>query len=75
MPDFGQNVVPNFFFREFYLVDVASYHCIQFQGNLLNQTWKIAENLVLGTILAALAQIWALQFCFLWILPLLDVRH
>ena len=43
-PNFGQNVVPDFFSRVLYLADVASYHCIQFQGNLLNQTWKIGKK-------------------------------
>ena len=36
---------------------VASYHCMQFQVKLKNQTWKMAENLVSNRILAPLAQI------------------
>ena len=86
---------------------IASYHCMQFQGKLMNLTWenckkpsfgtdfgpfvpnlgpknffhgfhhyymlnivartkfeKIAKNLVLGLILAYLAQIWATKFFF-----------
>ena len=42
-PDFGpfcSNLDPNVFFREFYLYQmldiVASYHCMQFQGKLMN---------------------------------------
>ena len=35
-------------FREFYLyymLDiVASYYCMQFQGKLMNQTWKMPKN-------------------------------
>ena len=34
----------------------------------------MAKNLVLGSILAPLAQIWAPKI-FSWILPVLDVRH
>ena len=33
------------------------------------------KNLVSDPILASLAQIWAPKKIFLWILPLLDVRH
>ena len=40
-------------------ITVASYHCMQFQGKLMNQTWKKwQKNLILGSILARLAQIW-----------------
>ena len=59
---------PQIFFHRFYfyyMLDiVASYHCMQFQGKLMNQTWKIAKNLVLGPILACLTQIWATKFFF-----------
>ena len=44
---------------------VANYHCMQFQGKLMNQTWEIAKNLVLGPILAHLAQIRATKFFFI----------
>ena len=40
---FDPNLVPNFF-RGFYLywkLDIlASYHCMQFQGKIINQTWE-----------------------------------
>ena len=36
---------------------------------------EIDKNLVSDPILASLAQIWAPKNFFLWILPLLDVRH
>ena len=56
---FGPNLGPKIFFDGFYLyciLDiVASYHWMQFQGYLKNQTWKKAKNLVLGPILAPLA--------------------
>ena len=31
---------------------VASYHCMQFQGKLMNKLEKMAKNLILGPILA-----------------------
>ena len=41
---FGPNLDPQIFFREFYLywmLDiVASYHCMQSQGKLMNKTWE-----------------------------------
>ena len=41
---FGPNVVPKSFLRGFYLYwmlyIVASYHCMQFQVKLMNQTWE-----------------------------------
>ena len=36
---------------------VASYHCVQFQGKLMNQTWNNGKKPVSGPILAPLAQI------------------
>ena len=47
-----------------YMLDiVAGYHCMQFQGKLMNQTWKNGKKkLVLGPILAHLAQIWVTNF-------------
>ena len=35
---------------------------MQFPEKLMNQTWKNDKNLILGTILAHLTQIWALFF-------------
>ena len=41
---FGPNLGPKIFFHGFYfyyMLDiVASYHCMQFQGKLINQTWE-----------------------------------
>ena len=43
-PYLGANLGPQNFFREFYLyymLDiVASYHRMQYQGKLMNQTWE-----------------------------------
>ena len=40
----GPNLVPKSFFGGFYLYQilniVASYHCMQFQGKLMKQTWE-----------------------------------
>ena len=37
----------------------ANYHCMQFQRKLKHQTWENGKKkLVLGPILAPLAQIW-----------------
>ena len=39
---------------------LASYHCMQFQEKLINQTWENGKkNLVLGPILTHLAKIQA----------------
>ena len=83
-PNFGPNweppASPPQFLFDFYLYYmlyiVASYHCMQFQGKLMNQTWENGEKeLVSGLILAPLVQIWAPKNFFSWILPILDVRH
>ena len=48
-------------FRGFYLRQmldiVASYHCMQFQGKLMNQLEKMVKNRVSSPILAHLTQI------------------
>ena len=43
---------------------VASYHCMQFQGKLMNQTWENGKNLVSGPISAHLTQIQAAKSFF-----------
>ena len=55
-PDFVQfdpNVGPKFFFHWFYLclyLDiVTSYHCMQFQVKLMNQTWENGKKPSFGT--------------------------
>ena len=67
------------FFNGFYLYQmldiVASYHCMQFQGKLMNQIWENNKRtLVSGPILAPLAQIRAPKI-FSSTLSLLYVRH
>ena len=56
------------------MLDIAaSYHYMQFQGKLKNQTWKIEKNLVLGLIFANLAQIQAANFFLkIWLCQSLD---
>ena len=43
-PDFGPNLVPQIFFVVFFfyyiLYIVTSYHGMQFQEKLMNQTWE-----------------------------------
>ena len=57
------------------MLHVVSYRCMKFQGKLIKQTWENGKKKpVSGPTLALLAQIWA-QKNFLWILPVLDVRH
>ena len=46
-PILAQIWAPNFFwgFYFYYMLDiVASYHCMQFQGKLINQTWENGKN-------------------------------
>ena len=40
----------------------------------MKQTWEKGEKITLGPILVRFAQIWGPNM-FLWVLPLLDVRH
>ena len=54
---------------------VASYHCMQFHGKLMSQTWENGKKkVILGATLVCLTQIWTPKN-FSWVLPLLDVRH
>ena len=61
-------LVPKKLFRGFYLylmLDiVASYHCIQFLGKLMNQTWENGKKPSFEPILVHLAQIRAAKFFF-----------
>ena len=63
---FGPNLGPKTFFRGIYLSKmlhiVASYHCMQFQGKLMNQIWESSKKLVSCPILTHLAQIQAAKF-------------
>ena len=73
---FGADLGPKRIFYGFHLckmLDItASYHCMQFQGKLMNQTWDYDKKW---------AQFWTLwhkfgsRKVFSWILSLLDVRH
>ena len=49
---FGPNLGSKTFFHEFYLyymLDiVASYHCMEFQGKLMNQTWENSKKTNFG---------------------------
>ena len=73
---YGPNLGLRNFFPGFYLymLDiVASYHCMQFQGKLKNQTWETGKKtLLLGLILA---QIWATNFFFFKNLTLSVTRN
>ena len=53
---------------------IASYHCMNFQEKLMNQTWENGKKPSFGQIWALLAQIWAPNFLS-WILLLPYVRH
>ena len=49
---FGPNLGPKIFFHGIHLLQmleiVASYHCMQFQGKLMNQTWENGQKLALS---------------------------
>ena len=51
---------------------VASYHCMQFQGKLINQTW---ENYKKPSFRSNFGPNLSPPIFFPWILPLLDVWH
>ena len=53
---------------------VASYHCIQFQGKLINQTLENGKKPSFGPDFGPFAPIWVPK-TFLWILPQLDIRN
>ena len=67
--DFGLNFGPQKFFCGFYLywmLDiVASYHCMQFQGKLKNQTWENGKKPSFGIDFGPLAQIWSPKIFFM----------
>ena len=76
-PKFG----PNFFFfffswvlplLDFYIV--SSYHCTQFQGKPINQTWENGKKPSFGPDFSPLGQNMDPK-TFSWILPLLHIRH
>ena len=65
---FGPNLGPQNFFHGLYLYNmldiVPSYHCMQFQGKLQNQTWENGKKPSLGLILIHLAKIQVTKFFF-----------
>ena len=47
-------------FYIYYMLDIiASYHCLQFQGKVMNHTWENAKKPSFVTKLASSALIWA----------------
>ena len=54
---------------------VASYHCMQFQGKLMNQTGKNGKTPSFEPYFGLFWPIFGPRNCFSWVLPLLDVRH
>ena len=54
---------------------VVSYHCIQFQGKLINQTRKNDKKASFRSNFVLFLQIFDPQKSFLWFLPLPDVIH
>ena len=69
---FGPNVVPKSFLRGFYLYwmlyIVASYHCMQFQVKLMNQTWENGKKPSFGLDFDPFCPNLGPNF-FSWILP------
>ena len=78
-PIFGP---PNFF-QTFYFYQmlnaVASYHCMKFQGKLMNQTWKNSKKLAFKPDFDPFLPKYGPNifsfFFFLWLSPLLNVMH
>ena len=78
-PNFGPNFIPQYFCG-FYLDEmlyiVASYHCMQFQGKLMNQTCekdkkKNSFRPHFGSFSPRLGS----QNFFSWVITLLDVQN
>ena len=76
---FGPNLDPKIFFRGFYLnwmLDIiASYHCMQLQGKLMNKTWENKKKPSFRPNFDPFGPNLGPKNFFSWILPLLDVRH
>ena len=75
---FGPNLGPKIFFHGFYfyyMLDiVASYHCMQFQGKLINQTWENGKKNKFWDWFWSLWPKCGPQKFLSWNLPLLHVR-
>ena len=54
---------------------VARYHCMQFQGKPMNQSWENGKKPSFGPAFCLFLCIFGPQKVFLWILTLLDVLH
>ena len=76
---FSQNLDSKNFFYEFYfhyMLDIiATYHCIQFQGKLKNQTWEKVQQSSSGTNFSPFWPKFEPQKLFSWNLPLLNVKN
>ena len=76
---FGPNLGSHFFFRGFYLYSmldiVPKYHCIQFQGKLINQTCENGKKPSFGHDFGPFGPKFDPQKFFLWFLPLLDIIY
>ena len=76
---FRPNLGPKNFFHRFYLyfmLDiVASYHCLQFQRKVMNQTWENYKKPSFGTNFGPFGPNLGSKNFFSKILPLLRVRH
>ena len=74
-PKFG----PKKLFRGFYLYQilyiVASYHCMLFQGQLMDQTWENGKKPSFGPHFGPFDPNLVPKNFFSWILPLLDFRN
>ena len=77
---FGPNLpLPPKFFCGFYLywyLDIVrSYHPMQFQGKIMNQTWENGKKPNFGPDFGPFSPKFGSQKNFLWVLPLVDVIH
>ena len=54
---------------------VGSYHCIQFQWKLMNQTWEKGKKTNFGQDFSPFWPKFGPQKFLLWVLPFVDVRH
>ena len=54
---------------------VASYHCMQIHGILMNQTWENGKKTSFGSDFGPFGPKLGPKSYFSWILPLLHVRH
>ena len=62
-------------FSLYYIIDtVASYHCMQFQGILMNQIWENGKKPTFRTDFGSFSPNLG-QEIFLWILPPPHIRH